>query len=331
MSKSAEDNRPTRFGIVGTGRITRRLVADLQSTDGVTVTAIASRTAERAAWSAQQYGIVHAVEGYAKLLDRDDIDAVYVALPPSMHAELCIEAADRGKHILCEKPFATSVEEANQIQNACDASGVRWLDATGWLHHQRTAEMLALASDGRLGKLAHLSAAISFYRPFQSEEHRLDPSLGGGCLLDLGWYAAGLACRFAAATPQRVFASSIDESGVPVRLNAMLWFDDSLTASFSCGYDSATRKWFEVAGSDASVICDDFTRPWADRPTRYWIHGSGGEVTSKTTEDVQERRMIETLISDDDLSDLQSQALRTQTVLEALRRSIDVGLPVEMG
>ena len=77
----------TRFGVIGTGRITRRLVADLQSTDNVTVTAIASRTGDRASWYANQYGIATAVEGYEALLRREDVDAVYISLPPSMHAE----------------------------------------------------------------------------------------------------------------------------------------------------------------------------------------------------------------------------------------------------
>ena len=84
-----------RFGAIGTGRITRRLVADLQSTDGVQVTAIASRSSDRARWYADQYGIVAAVQGYQRLLQRDDVDAVYISLPPSMHAEWSIAAAEQ--------------------------------------------------------------------------------------------------------------------------------------------------------------------------------------------------------------------------------------------
>lgn len=324
-----ETNRnTTRFGVVGTGRITRRLVADLQSTQGVLVSAIASRTQDRADWFASQYGIAAAVQGYQQLLDRDDVDAVYVSLPPSMHAEWCIRAAEAGKMILCEKPLAISAAEAVQINAACSAAGVRWLDATGWLHHGRTREMLALANEGQLGKIGHVSVAVSFYRPFQSGEHRLDPSLGGGCLLDLGWYTTGLACLFAGQLPSKVFADSIEESGVPIRTGAMLWFDDDLTASFSCGYDTATRKWFEVAGSEASVICDDFTRPWADRATRFWIHDAKGEVKPRESSDRQEHRMIETLIGQGSLESFNSLALRTQLVLDALAESVRTGQPV---
>ena len=315
----------TRFGVIGTGRITRRLVADLQSTDGVEVTAIASRTEERARWYADQYGIAAAVVGYEKLFTRDDVDAVYISLPPSMHAEWSIRAAEYGKHVLCEKPLATSVVEAQSINDACRQHGVRWLDATGWLHHERTAAFSDWLATGRFGQLGHLTAAVSFYQPFQSGEHRLDPALGGGCLLDLGWYAAGV-IRFAVGQmPNSVIANVVVRDGVSQRLSAMMTFADEVTATISCGYDTSTRKWFEVAGSDASLICDDFTRPWADRPTRCWIHDAAGQVEPADFDDQQERAMIRRLISDESLADLQNQALDTQRILEALATSAETG------
>ncbi|KAA5546061.1 Gfo/Idh/MocA family oxidoreductase [Roseiconus nitratireducens] len=319
-----------RFGVIGTGRITRRLVADLQSTDGVTVSAIASRTAERARWFASQYGIAASVEGYQALIDREDVDAVYIALPPSMHTQWCVKAAEAGKHVLCEKPLATSLEQGDQMARACDQASVRWLDATGWLHHGRTIKMLDLVNAGLLGTPTHFTASVSFYRPFQSDEHRLDASLGGGCLLDLGWYAAGAACRFVGEAPQRVFADWQLENGVPIRTTAILWFNNNVTASVSCGYDTATRKWFEFAGSEASIICDDFTRPWADRPPRFWVHQAHGEVQSHEVADRQEQRMIRTLVGEESLADYNRHALATQGTLDALAASAASGRPVSL-
>ncbi|NND96091.1 MAG: Gfo/Idh/MocA family oxidoreductase [Pirellulaceae bacterium] len=313
----------TRFGILGTGRITRRLVADLQSTDDVAVTAIASRTTERARWYADQYGIATAVTGYQELIERDDVDAVYVALPPSMHAKWSIAAAQQGKHVLCEKPLAVSTPQARQIAAAADANGVRWLDATAWLHHPRTDAIAQLLHQGRLGKIGHISAAVSFYQPFQSDDHRLDASLGGGCLLDLAWYAGGL-IRFAASRlPHSVLATAIKKDGVPMRVTAMLWFDQDVTATLSCGYDTATRKWFEIAGSDASLVCDDFTRPWPDRPTRCWIHAASGEVEQLQQDGNQERAMISQLVGVQPLQPWHNQAIDTHRLLDALHQSIE--------
>jgi predicted dehydrogenase len=325
VSDPSPPDAATRFAVLGTGRITRRLVADLQSTPGVRVTAIASRSQQRSEWFASQYGIQSAVEGYQSALQRDDVDAVYIALPPAMHAEWCVRAAEAGKTILCEKPLATSAAEAVAIRDACAKHAVRWLDATAWLHHRRTGEMIALARDGQIGRLGHITASISFYRPFQSGEHRLDAGLGGGCLLDLGWYASGLICHFADRMPTKVYADAIVESGVPIRVNGMLWFDDHLTAGFSCGYDTATRKWFEVAGSEASIICDDFTRPWADRAPRFWVHDAGGNVQSHQFADRQEQRMIETLVGSESLDAFHAIALRTQHVVDALAESVSRG------
>lgn len=316
-------DRATRFGVIGTGRITRRLVADLQSTAGVDVTAIASRTLERARWCADQYGVVNAVAGYQQLLGRDDVDAVYISLPPSMHAEWSIAAAEYGKHLLCEKPLATSFAEATAIDDACRKSQTRWLAAAAWLHHPRTAAIKDWIAAGRLGQIGHVSAAVSFYQPFQSNDHRLDATLGGGCLLDLGWYTAGLT-RFAAGRmPTKVLADAVIGQGVSQRLTAMLWYGEDVTATISCGYDTATRKWFEIAGGAASLVCDDFTRPWADRPTRCWIHDASGQVEQHSFEGHQERAMIARLVDSESLEPWQQQTLDTQRILDALQESVD--------
>lgn len=312
----------TRFGVIGTGRITRRLVADLQSTENVEVTAIASRTLERARWYADQYGIASAVEGYEALLQREDVDAVYISLPPSMHSEWAIAAAEQGLHVLCEKPLALSADQAIAIDTVCQERDVRWLDASGWLHHPRTDSFRDWISDGRLGDIGHVSAAVSFYQPFQSDDHRLDASLGGGCVLDLGWYACGLV-RFACnGLPLEVSADVVIREGVPQRLTAMFWMAGGVTATISCGYDTATRKWFEVAGSTASLICDDFTRPWAERPTRCWIHEASGQVEGHTFQGSQERVMIARLVGEQSLAKWQKIALDTHLILDAINASV---------
>ncbi len=323
-----EGNNVIRFGVIGTGRITRRLVADLQTTDGVEVTAIASRTSDRAKWYADQYGIATAVAGYDSLLGRDDVDAVYISLPPSLHAQWSIAAAEAGKHVLCEKPLALNAEQARRITDACAEHGVRWLDATGWLHHERTAAFADWLGQKRFGELGHISTAVSFYRPFQSDDHRLDRQLGGGCLLDLAWYCVGL-IRFAAGRlPLKVFASAVDLDGVPLRVSALLWYENEMTASISCGYDTATRKWFEIAGSQSSLICDDFTRPWPDRPARCWIHAADGSVEQQQFSGSQERNMISRLVGDESLDSLHQQAIDTHRVLDALQKSCETGSTV---
>lgn len=318
--------KTVRFGILGTGRITRRLIADLQSTDGVEVSAIASREMSRARWCADQHGIPNAIEGYENLLKREDIDAVYIALPPALHHSLALSTAENHKDLLCEKPLAVNLNQTEEIEKAFTEN--RWLDATGWLHHPRTDAFSTWLSDGSLGQITHLSAALSFHQPFVSDDHRLKAELGGGCLLDLGWYVFGFARFFCHKNPIAIYADALNQAGVPQRVNAMLWFDDDTTATLSCGYDTATRKWFEVAGSAASLICDDFTRPWHDRPTRCWIHEASGKVQSHTFEGNQERKMIETFISEKPLTRFHQQATDTARIIHAASKSIERGTKV---
>lgn len=360
-----------RFGVLGTGRITRRLIADLQSTPGVTVSAIASRSSSRARWAADSHGIAAAVEGYDALLTRDDVDAVYIALPPALHHPWAIAACAAGKHILCEKPVALSAGEVGQMIAAANRADVRFLDATAWLHHERTdqfrrwlttatpqpdaataaAKQDELFNDERdpeddsapfrIGPLRHVSAAVSFPSPFQTGDHRLDADLGGGALLDLGWYAAGM-IRFATGRlPQQVFATAVMRDGINVRTSATLRFNDETTATLSCGFDTTTRKWCEIAGEEASIVCDDFTRPWADKPARSWVHEASGKVHTFVPPSQlchQERAMIERLVGwiHTDASSTENapwqefhdQAFQTQTILDALTASIQSGTPI---
>ncbi|MCM2370116.1 Gfo/Idh/MocA family protein [Aporhodopirellula aestuarii] len=389
---------PVRFGVLGTGRITRRLVADLQSTPGASVTAIASRCVERARWHADSHGIAAAVEGYAALLARDDVDAVYIALPPSMHHEWTLAACSASKHVLCEKPVALNASQVAEMIAAANERNLRFLDATAWLHHERTEQfrrwltttgpkedsVVAAAkkdnlfsddSDGdeneipfRLGPLRHLSASVSFPNPFQDGDHRLHANLGGGALLDLGWYSAGLILFASGVLPKQVYAQAVMREGIIARVSATMMFEDNLTATLSCGFDTSTRKWFEIAGEDASIVCDDFTRPWADKPARSWVHEASGKVHSfvppsevdANAEPIaapgkavalqrcqQEREMIGTLVrwiqegasaypDDHDAKcapwyAFHEQALHTQTLLDALDESIRCSAPVTLG
>ena len=220
------------------------------------------------------------------------------------------------------KPLALNTDQALAIAAAAEKNSVRWLDATGWLHHPRTDAFRAALADGRLGEVGHISASVSFFSPFQSDDHRLKPELGGGCLLDLAWYAGGLALFATNELPQRVFASAVLKDGVPHRVTAMLWFAGDVSATLSCGFDTATRKWFEIAGSDASLVCDDFTRPWMQRPTRCWIHDASGDVEQLTFQGNQEREMIARLVGDQPLDSWHNQAINTHRLLDALQESI---------
>ena len=317
---------PTKLAVIGAGGMLEYHAKGFKAA-GAEIVAIADMNAEAAAKAAKEWDAKESYSDVGEMLEKTSADAVSIIVPNKFHAPLAIQCLNAGKHVFCEKPLALTTAEALQISAAAKENDVRWLDATGWIHHERTQDFAKQFAAGRLGKIGHISAAVSFYQPFQSGDHRLDPSLGGGCLLDLAWYAGG-AIRFAAGKlPHRVFADAVVVDRVPQRVTAMLWFDDDVTATLSCGYDTATRKWFEVAGSDASLVCDDFTRPWAEKPARCWIHAASGDVEQLSYEGSQERNMISALVGDENLQSWQNQAIDTHRILDALNQSIESGNP----
>ncbi|QDV55327.1 1,5-anhydro-D-fructose reductase [Rosistilla oblonga] len=315
-----------RFGVLGTARIARRIVADMQSVDAIQVVGIASRDPARARWYADQYGIAQAFDSYDAMLASDSIDAIYIPLPPSLHHDWALAAADAGKHLIVEKPVAMTLAEAQAIDQRCRDRGRQWLDATAWLHHLRTDRIRQSIDAGELGRVQHISVACSFFEPFQSDDHRLKPDLGGGCLLDLGWYAYGMARWAAGRLPVAVQSIGRQDRGIWFRSSSLLDFGDDLTATVNCAYDTATRKWFEIAGDQASIVCDDFTRPWPSKPARFWIHDRAGSAKSETFDGNQEARMLATfadLVSNATAAAaMNQQALDTQQILQTVADGI---------
>jgi len=151
-----------RWGILGTARIATKVAAAIHQAQGAQLSAIASRSADRA----QQWQAEHKAErhygSYQALLGDPEIDAVYIPLPPSLHAEWTIKAAQQGKHVLCEKPIAMSALEAREMVNACEHHNVQFMDGVMWYHHPRCKQMQDVIKQGQLGPLRRVTSAFTF-------------------------------------------------------------------------------------------------------------------------------------------------------------------------
>lgn len=240
--------------------------------------------------------IVAARGSYLELLQDPEIDAVYIPLPPSLHCEWTCLAAEHGKHVLCEKPLALNIGEARRMADACRAANRQLMDGVMWYHHDRTAAMRRVVESGALGTLRHLTSAFSFnaLADMPGDNIRFQRELGGGALGDVGWYCVTAALWAFGDLPEQVFATARYERGVDVSLSAILTFSGERTASFQCGFDATWRKWFEIAGTDGSLVCDDFVNPWDAAKARFWVHDKQGQGTQHLHPHcVQEVRMVE--------------------------------------
>jgi len=179
-----------RWGILSTANIAvkRFIPGAVRSRNGV-VAAIASRDLHRARDVAESLAIPRAYGSYQELLDDPEVDAIYNALPNSLHAEWTIKAAAAGKPILCEKPLALDADQAHRMIDGCRSHGVLLMEAFMYRFHPQHARVIELIESGAIGELRFVRTAFTFMlEPFPADNVRLSSELGGGALMDVGCY-----------------------------------------------------------------------------------------------------------------------------------------------
>jgi predicted dehydrogenase len=179
-------SRPLRWGILGAARIAgSALIPALRATRSEIV-AVGCRDEARGAVYAKTHGIPN-VTSYEGLIERDDIDAIYNALPNHGHAPWSIRAMHAGKHVLCEKPLALNADEVAQMKAASEATGRLVMEAFMYRFHPQVDRLREVLDSGRLGPLKWMRGSFT-YSLRDMTDCRWDPKLGGGALYDLGCY-----------------------------------------------------------------------------------------------------------------------------------------------
>ena len=187
-----------RIGILGAARIAERaLLEPARAVPSVTVAAIATREAARAESFALQHGLPVAHASYELLLADPGIDAVYIPLPNSMHAPWTLRAIDAGKHVLCEKPFASNAREAASVTAAAAKAGLVVMEAMHYRYHPLVRRLTALQR--RRHRHAAALQAWTNWPVADPADIRYDYALGGGALMDGGCYAIDCLRLIAAA------------------------------------------------------------------------------------------------------------------------------------
>jgi predicted dehydrogenase len=240
-----------RWGLLSTARINRLIIPAIRSSSRSEVTTVASRTLDRARAYAAEWTIARALGSYDALLRDPDVDVIYIALPNSLHVEWTVRSLEAGKHVLCEKPLALSVEGVDRIQAAAARASRVAAEAFMYRHHPLTHAAEALVRGGRLGAVRGFKGAFTF--PLTREgDVRLDPALGGGSLWDVGCYPVSYTCWLAGAAPVEVFGwQQSRTTGVDLEFAGMMRFADGSIAQFDSGFVGPFRADMEVVGSDA--------------------------------------------------------------------------------
>ncbi len=314
-----------RWGILGVAKITDRLRPAFASAANAELRAVASRSPDRAKQAAAAAGIPVAHGSYEALLDDPTIDAVYNPLPNTLHAEWTRKAADRGKHVLCEKPLTPTAREAEELVAYCRSKGVKLMDGFMWPHHPRTAKLRAFLDGGGVGEVRRVGGAFTFLMdPLDPKNIRLQPDLAGGGLLDVGCYPVyGIRWAFG-AEPVKAFAVARYLHGVDVELSGLLTLADGRTATFDCGFTTPLRGWLEITGIEGVVRVPEM---WLPPPRASFFVEREGRPTEEIAVEGEDqmRHMLENfgrcVWNNEPVSPEPAEAVRTLRVLDALARS----------
>jgi predicted dehydrogenase len=244
---------PLRFGILGTAKIARSFAAGVLPSQHAAVTAVASRDAAKARAFAQEAGLARHFASYEALLADRDIDAVYIPLPNSLHAEWSIRALQAGKHVLCEKPLAATAAEAREMFDAARRRGVYLVEGYPYRSQPQTLKMRELLDGGVIGDVRLIQGSFGFTLG-AGENIRLHPQLAGGALMDVGTYPVSLARMIAKARPIRVHAvAEWSASGVDRALAATLVYASGLLAQITCSFNTCGHRQALIAGTNGVI------------------------------------------------------------------------------
>jgi len=351
-----------RWGFLATAAISRKNWRSIALSGNGALVAVASRVMSKADQFIRQcqaevpiWPMAKSLGSYEALLARDDVDAVYIALPTTLRKPWVIRAAEAGKHVLCEKPIASTAADAAEMVDACRTHGVQFIDGVMFNHSARLGKLRReLDRTDGIGTIRRISSHFSFAggEAFERDNIRTNSELEPhGCLGDLGWYNIRFTLwvmKYAMPTSvvahsHRTMRGSTSPAEVPGELSATMFFEGGVSANFFCSFLAENQETATISGTNGYVSMEDFVLPFYDAEVAFqtnknvlainnctWNMGrhtdrvavreyASGEANSQ---EVNMIRTMNDLVLSGKLDDHWPQiAMKTQRVLDACRES----------
>ncbi|MGH3111719.1 MAG: Gfo/Idh/MocA family protein [Gaiellaceae bacterium] len=317
-----------KLGIVSTAHINRLVIPGAHASDKVDLIAVASRDQTRADEYAKEWEIERAYGSYEALVEDGDVDAVYISLPNTMHAEWSIKAVEAGKHVLVEKPFSRHPDEVEAAFDAAKKAGRLLSEAFMYRHNPSTARLVELVSDGAIGDLRVIRAAFS-YSLYDADNIRLRTEVEGGSLMDVGCYCVS-GSRLLAGEPESVFGRAhIGPTGTDWVFTGSMGFPGDVVALFDCGTSLPDRDELEAIGTEGSLFLDD---PWHCRTPVIELRRDDGteriELEPVDSYRLEVENLADAINGEAPLLLGREDAIAQARALEALHRSAETAAPV---
>lgn len=276
-----------RWGVLGVAKIaTEKVIPAMQRGRWSTVAALASRDRAKAEAAAGRLGIPKAYGSYEELIEDPDVDAIYNPLPNHLHVPWTARAAERGKHVLCEKPIALSAAEARQLLEVRNRTGVRIQEAFMIRTHPQWLRARDLVREGRIGRVRSMLGYFSYFNDDPSNIRNV-PGFGGGGLMDIGCYLINTSRFIFEREPQRVIGllDRDRQLGVDTMASMLLDFGDAHCAG-TCSTQMAAYQRIQVLGTRGRIEIEiPFNAP-PDRPCRLLVDDTG-DLQGRGVEEIQ--------------------------------------------
>jgi D-xylose 1-dehydrogenase (NADP+, D-xylono-1,5-lactone-forming) len=241
-----------KWGFLGASWVaSTALVPAVADAKNASLYAVASRDPERS----QKLNPAKVYASYEDLISDPDVDAVYISLANHLHLEWASKALSAGKHVLCEKPLATSYAEAKLMADSAVANDKLLVEAVWTRWHPRFARVVELVRNGDIGVLQNIDSAFTFTTTF-TENYRLDPEMGGGSLLDVGPYQAHVWSALAPKNSElRIDSASanIGPTGIDLTTQVNATLSDSISISALTSFEQEEKQSLVITGSNAKI------------------------------------------------------------------------------
>jgi len=320
-----------RWGVLSTANIaSEKVIPAMQQGRFCEITAIASRSLEKAQATATQLGIPKVYGSYEELLVDPDIDAIYNPLPNHLHVPWSIKALQAGKHVLCEKPIApTAAEGLALVDAAKQYLHLKVMEAFMYRFHPQWQQARQLVLEGKIGTLRTIQSFFSYYLDDPNNIRNIS-DLGGGAMLDIGCYTISLARFIFSMEPERAFGIVEYDPELKIDRLASGVLDFGLgTSTFTCATQLSPYQRVNIFGTEGRIEIEiPFNAP-PDRPCKIWYqHGDETEEILLNTCNqytIQGDLFSQAVLNDTDVPTPIEDAVANMKVIEAIFRSAQSG------
>ncbi|HZL28553.1 MAG TPA: Gfo/Idh/MocA family oxidoreductase [Acidobacteriaceae bacterium] len=324
-----------RWGVLSTAAIgTKKVIPAMQLSQLSTVTAICSRDLAKAQQAATALNIPKAYGSYEELLADPDIDAIYNPLPNHLHVPWTIKAAEAGKHVLCEKPIALTVAEAKTLLEVRERTGVKIGEALVIVHHPQWVRLRELLAEGRIGELRSILGLFSYFK-LDPTNIRNQAAIGGGGLMDIGYYLIEAARLAFGSEPDRVVAAIDRDPTMHIdRLTSAIMQFGAAQAVFTCSTQLVPYQGLQFFGTKGRIQLEiPFNAP-PDRSVRLLIDDGtdlfGSGITTETFPAIDQYTLqgdafSRAILTNTEVPTPLEDAIATMSVIEAIFRSAETG------